>query len=137
MNDKSGELDEDALEFCKDFRKKYHVFGLEAYIHSGVSLALSREGNFPDRQWDVSQLGCVFAEIAEFGSGGVEFKNTREQSRLKALSLIKSWNYCLSGDVYGCVLETYDKNKKQIDQDSCWGFYGYEYAKEELKTFRG
>jgi len=51
------------------------------------------------------------------------------------LSLVESWNEYLGGDVYGCVKETYDKNKKQIDQDSCWGFYGYKYALEELKIF--
>jgi hypothetical protein len=28
-------------------------------------LALSHEGNFPDRQWDVSRLGLVFAAKKE------------------------------------------------------------------------
>lgn len=106
--------------------KDYHVFGLEAYIHSGVSLALSSEGNFPDRQWDVSQLGLVF----------VSKKETRYKvkARKLALGLIETWNDNLSGNVYGFMIE------KDNDRfGGCWGFYGdYETsglidsAKEEI-----
>jgi hypothetical protein len=96
-------------DYRADIAKKYHVFGLEAYIHSGVRLALSNEGNFCDRQWDVSKLGCVFVSKEE-------------------------WNMYLSGDVWGVVVEEYDQDKKQIDQDSCWGFYGQEYAQEEMES---
>lgn len=60
--------DEDEIQVAKDLKEKYHVFGLEAYIHSGVRLALSNEGGFPDRQWDVSQLGAVFVSRKEWKS---------------------------------------------------------------------
>jgi hypothetical protein len=119
-----GEVVEAAMEYVK----KYHIFGLEAYIHSGVALALAHEGGFPDRQWDVSQLGLVFVSKKEWC--------TRAKARKAAQGLIETWNCSLSGDVYGCVRETYN-NKKEVvgDHDSCWGFYGYKYAIEELKTF--
>jgi len=126
---RGGKYEDDSInEEAKDYCKKYHIFGLEAYIHSGVALALSREGNFPDRQWDVSQLGLVFASKKEWKS--------REKARKAALGLIETWNCSLSGDVYGCIKETYN-NKKEVvgDYDSCWGYYGYKYAIEELKTF--
>jgi hypothetical protein len=122
----ADELDEDELAWVNAWREKYHVFKLEAYIHSGVVLALSQEGNFPDRQWDVSQLGLVFADKGSWPE--------EDKAEEAARSLIKEWNIYLSGDVYGCIVETYDKKKQQIDYDSCWGFYGYEYAIEELKT---
>jgi len=102
-----------------EYRKKYHIFGLEAYIHSGVSLALSREGNFPDRQWDVSQLGLVFVAKKEW--------RTRPAARKAALGLISSWNDNLSGNVYGYVIEP--------GGDSCWGFYG-DYDKGALPEAR-
>jgi hypothetical protein len=124
---KSQDFDECLNDEAKDYCKKYHIFGLEAYIHSGVSLSLSHEGNFPDRQWDVSQLGLVFASKKEWKS--------RAKARKAALGLIETWNCSMSGDVYGCVREEYDQDKKQIKEDSCWGFYGYKYAIEELKTF--
>lgn len=92
--------------------EKYHVFALEAYIHGGVVLALASEGNFPDRQWDVSLLGAVFVAKSEW--------KTRAKARAAALDLIKTWNDALSGNVYGFVVE----DKKGMRVHSCWGFYG-------------
>lgn len=90
----------------------YHVFGLEAYIHSGVCLALSREGAFPDRQWDVSQLGAVLVSKKEW--------RMRKSAKKAAEGLIRTWNDSLSGNVYGYVIE--DDAGEQVE--SCWGFYG-------------
>jgi hypothetical protein len=125
---RGGKYEDDSIhEAARDLMKEYHIFGLEAYIHSGVTLALLHEGNFCDRQWDVSQLGLVFVSKKEWHS--------REKARATALSLIASWNAYLSWDMYGCVREEYGADKKQISEDSCWGFSGYEYAIEELKNF--
>lgn len=100
-------------------KKTHHVFLLEAYIHSGVVLALAGEGNFPDRMWDVSLLGAVF----------VDKKETRfhKKAREMAQGKIDEWNQYLSGDVWGVVIE--DDNGNHLD--SCWGFYGRKYAEEE------
>jgi predicted RNA-binding Zn-ribbon protein involved in translation (DUF1610 family) len=92
--------------------KDYHVFPLEAYIHSGVVLALSREGEFPDRQWDVSQLGAVLVSKKE--------ARTKAKARKLALSLIESWNDCLSGNVYGYDVEDAEGNNLH----SCGNFIG-------------
>ncbi len=100
---------QEGMEYrTKDIKREYHIFSLEAYIHSGVVLALSQEGNFPDRQWDVSQLGLVFIAKSE--------EKTRAKARKRALSLIETWNDNLSGNVYGYTIED--------TGDSCWGFYG-------------
>lgn len=106
------ELDEWQKERNKQVTKEYHVFGLEAYIHSGVVLALSQEGNFPDRRWDVSQLGAVFVKK--------EHWKTKAQARKAALSLIEEWNDVMSGNVYGYIVEDSQGN----DVDSCWRFIG-------------
>jgi hypothetical protein len=105
------EKDADAIQILKE----YHVFGLEAYIHSGVSFALSQEGNFPDRQWDVSQLGLVFVKKTE--------ARLRTSARKLALGLIKTWNQYLSGEVYWY----------KVGDESLYGIYGLEYAIEEAK----
>lgn len=102
-----------------DYKKTHHIFLLEAYIHSGVSLALSKEGGFPDRQWDVSQLGAVFVSKDE--------AETKAKARTIALSLIKTWNQYLSGDVYDFMIE--DKDGNHVD--SCGGFYGEDEAMQE------
>jgi len=101
-----------------DHKKTHWVFLLEAYIHSGVSLALAGEGNYPDRRWDVSTLGAVFASKKEW--------RLRDKARKAALSYIGEWNKYLSGDVWG-----YEVQLEGEDLDSCWGFYGFEYAKEQ------
>lgn len=44
--------------------KKYHVFILEAYIHSGVSLSI-HNGVKKDR-WDSSLVGMLFISKDEF-----------------------------------------------------------------------
>lgn len=119
MMGKDYDGSEDTLQEAKQFNKKYHVFGLEAYIHSGVCLALSHEGNFPDRQWDVSQLGCVFVARTE--------TKYRSKARTMAKGLIETWNDYLSGNVYGYVIE--DAQGNTID--SCWGYYG-DYDKNAL-----
>lgn len=109
---KPENLDPEALDRVKAFKEKYHIFGLEAYIHSGVCLALSHEGGFPDRQWDVSQLGAVFLAKSEW--------KTWKQAHRTAQGHIEGWNDYLSGNVYGYVVTTQDGE----DIESCWGFQG-------------
>lgn len=104
-----------------DYQKTHHVFGLEAYIHSGVVLALSREGNFPDRQWDVSQLGAVFVAKNE--------ARTKAKAREMAQGLIETWNTYLSGDVWTVSVE--DETDEVIE--CVGGFYGRECAEEEAR----
>lgn len=113
-----GSKDHSAIETMK----KYHCFNLEAYIHSGVRLALENKGHFPDRQWDVSVLGIVFVSKEE--------ARTRGRAQKRALGLIKTWNDYLSGNVYGYSVE---------GVFSCWGYYGdfetsglLESAKREI-----
>lgn len=104
----------------------FYIFGLTSLVHSGVWLSLNAGFNSDPGGWDTSHVGLVLASKKEFP--------TREDALKQAGILVEIWNQYLSGDVYGVVEETYDKNKNQIDQDSCWGFYGHESAKEELQT---
>lgn len=110
--------------------RKYHVFPVYAYIHGGVALSLGRGGQFSD-QWDSGQIGYVLCAKSSFktkprkASFGVI--PSAEQS---ARTYIESWNQYLSGDVYGYVIE--DEDGEHVD--SCWGFYGLDYARTEAKT---
>lgn len=112
-----------ANALVKKYKKTHWIFGLEAYIHSGVVLALSSEGNFPDRQWDVSQLGFVFVSKKEC-------RLSKSSARKAALSLIETWNQYMSGDVWGYIIE--DDDGKELD--SCWGYHGREYCEKEAKS---
>lgn len=94
-----------------DYKKTHHVFSLEAYIHGGVVLALAHEGNFPDRQWDVSQLGAVFVAKSE--------AKTRARARKLAQGLVREWNCYLSGEIYRYFV----KDQEENEMFSCGGFY--------------
>jgi len=96
-----------------DIEKKYHFFLTKAYIHSRVVLALEESGiMFPDERWDVSWCGCVLVSKKE--------ARTKKKAYKLAEGLIKSWNDCLSGNVYGYIIE----DKEGNNLSSCWGFYG-------------
>jgi hypothetical protein len=125
--DKYTDLDDDQAAHVKQVKKKYWIIGLEAYIHSGVVLAIAREGNFPDRRWDVSQLGAIFVEKKTW--------KTLPKARKAALGLIEEWNSCLSGEVYGYVVEGKGVDEIKNAMDSCWGFLGdIKYCIEEAKS---
>lgn len=108
--------------------EKYHIYPLSCYVHSGVLLSL-RTGNwnpFDQQGWDTSHVGAVLVSKEEWPD---------EKKAIKAAEgLVEMWNQYLSGDVYGIVRENYDRDKKQVDMDSCWGFYGHKYALEALQT---
>jgi hypothetical protein len=105
--------------------KDYWVFFTSALIHSGVWLKLGGDFSEDPGDWDTSRCGAVLVPKDDH-------YNTQKKARQAAQCLIDIWNQALSGDVYGCVSETYDKDKKQINYDSCWGFYGYDYAVKSL-----
>ncbi len=123
------DLEEHEIERVKQVKKEYHIFGLEAYIHSGVALAIAKEGNFPDRRWDVSQLGAVFVSKRDW--------ETRPKAKKAAEGLIKEWNHCLSGEIYGYTITENKKCKTcshvaTEEVDSCWGFVGdFSQCREE------
>lgn len=111
---------------------EYYIFLVSAYIHSGVVLSLGARafaGQLPQGhyEFDVSRCGAVLVKKETW----VKDENHAEEI---AEGVIKEWNMYLSGDVYGCVVETFDKDKNSIDHDSCWGYYGFDYAMEALKN---
>lgn len=111
-----------ANEQDEDPDSDYKVFWLEAYIHGGVSLALSSQGNFPDRRWDVSSdVGVILIRKEDFSD------YTDEQFLEVAKSVIKEWNQYLEGDVWVYIV------KSPFDEivDSCGGYYGIDDTKEQ------
>lgn len=113
--DEDGEIDERAETIAKD----YHVFPVEAYIHSGIALHLSG-GAKVDRGWDVcGNFGFILVKNSEA-------KDDKDAERI-AKGVLETWNDCLSGNVYGYVIDG--------DGDSCWGYYG-DYKTGALEAAR-
>lgn len=114
-----GRLDWDEVK--ERYQKTHWCFSIEAYIHSGVHLSMSHQGNYPDRRWDVSQVGAIFAAKKEW-----RLSKSAEKS---ARSYLNAWNQYLSGDVWGYIV-----GEDTPFGESCWGFYGLEYCKTEARS---
>jgi hypothetical protein len=106
----------------KQMEKKFRIFDVDAYIHSGVALALSGEHSFPDQQWDVA-FGAVKMFVARS-----ETRVPRKALKM-ARCLVETWNQYLSGDVWYYTIEDDDGNTL----DSGSGLYGEEYARKEAE----
>lgn len=57
----------------------------------------------------------------------------REEAVVCAGQAVETYNSWLSGDVWGVCFDTYDAEFNHLDNDSCWGYVGGDYAEEELK----
>ncbi len=113
--DDDGEIDEQAEVIAKD----YYIFPIGAYIHSGI-VPHFENGATVDRRCDVSGgFGYILVK-------NDEAKTTKEAERI-AKGTLEIWNDCLSGNVYGYVIDR--------DGDSCWGFYG-DYEENALVAGR-
>lgn len=96
------------------------------YEHSGISLSA---GSFND-PWDSGQVGFIYATREKMKAeyeGHYKPRSWAGRARKLLLCEIKTWDTYVTGDVYGYVIENEDGDH----EDSCWGFYGYEYAKAE------
>lgn len=108
-------------------RKKLHavvILPLYLYDHSGITI---RTSSF-SCPWDSGQVGFIYVSrekaVEEFGNlTKAKFK------KIEALleSEVETYDQYLCGDVYGYVLKDYGK-----EVESCWGFYGLDYIREEV-----
>lgn len=127
---------ENLAEVMRNIRKSlpgkgWSLYPVNAYIHSGIALSLGRGYPFDD-PWD-SGLGGILCLRSDDPKGN--FK-----ARIRAEAYVEYMNQALSGDVYGYIVDSLDLNDgnyqiRESDRwdelDSCWGFYGHEYAKTE------
>jgi hypothetical protein len=111
------------------------------YDHSGVAISTrSWIGRAQHADWDSGQVGYIYATrkaiLKEYSIAKIlpTFK-----AKVKSLleGEIETFNQYIQGDVYGyqivkpcptCGAESSD------GLDSCWGFYGLDYARKEAKS---
>jgi len=108
------------------------ILPLYLYDHSGVTMKTTPFGC----RWDSGQVGFIYATKEEIEK---EYGEVSEGTYKKAIALlegeVETYDCELTGEVYGCVVEHYNKKKEQIKEDSCWGYFGEKYALEELRTW--
>jgi hypothetical protein len=69
---------------------------------------------------------------------GVRFDPQELRRRERAVAVecaeqcVEELNKWLEGDCWGVVVETFDADGEQLDEDSCWGYVGSDYALSTL-----
>jgi hypothetical protein len=59
-------------------------------------------------------------------------KHARQAAIECAVQAVETYNMWLSGDSWGVIVEKFDSEGNQINEDSCWGFLGKKYSDETL-----
>lgn len=117
----------EAIQRCSDIVSN----PLYLYDHSGITISMGRFSC----AWDSGQVGFIFMTKAQILDCYMKPATARLTPALKAKALelmegeTKTYDSYLTGDVYGYTITKLDSDEEQ--DDSCWGFYGLEYAIEE------
>ena len=106
------------------------ILSLYLYDHSGLTMQ-TRPFSCP---WDSGQVGYIYATketiVKEWGKTG-KLTRTSKAKALKYLEAeVETYDQYLRGDVYGYIIE--DAQGEHVD--SCWGFYGFDYANQEAQA---
>jgi len=100
--------------------------------HSGITISCgSQHFRACDPQgWDWGQVGFIFATredvLKEYSKKRISPK-MRAQVEGVLRNEVKAYDQCLTGDVWGYIIE--DDDGEHLD--SCWGFYGHDYCEKE------
>lgn len=102
------------------------------YEHSGIALSTSRGGQFSD-PWDSGQVGYIIATPEQIRANFL-VKRITKRTREKAIEVLRSevdeYSKYLGGETYGYIIE--DPEGDQLD--SCWGFIGGDYVRQEARA---
>jgi hypothetical protein len=103
------------------------IFPLYMLDHSGLTLSTSAFSC----PWDSGQIGFVFIsrEVALKENHSKRVTNKiKEWAERYIKASVEEYDQYLRGDVYGYVIKDEEGNQ----EDSCWGFFGFEAVKEAV-----
>jgi hypothetical protein len=114
----------------KDLKARV-VLPLALLDHSGLWMQVGNSFACDPGGWDTTHVGYIYATEdqirKEFGPRITKAALAKTETILRGE--VETYNQYLTGDVYGVVVEDPDGTQR----DSCWGFYGDDYAKEEAE----
>lgn len=123
-------VEDDWSEILKERVDKTHIIlPVYKYEHSGVAY---NTGGF-SCPWDSGQAGFIYCSIkkAKEEYGWKRINKDRVSKIEESLrSEIETFSNWANGSVYGYIIE--DEGGEEIDDGSCWGFYGYDYESNGL-----
>ena len=93
--------------------------------HSGITMYVGGGSHWIDSQgWDSGTVGFIY----DTKKGREECGTDPEHVEACLRGEVQTYDDALTGNVRGYVVE--DAEGEHVD--SCWGFYGYDYAVEEM-----
>ena len=136
-----GELGRDlgeVREYLGESRGAVLILPIYIYEHGQITIT-ARESvyaMYPDKEWDAGQVGLIYAE-KEAVLKEYNLETITEEMLGKIREVLEGevaiYDQYLMGDVWGFVIE--DEHGEH--EDSCWGFFGLEYCKEEARAAAG
>ena len=120
---------DDPQEFLNTVEPNDIVLPLYLYDHSGITMSTTGFSC----PWDSGQVGYIHItaeKIREEYSVKRVSKKLKERVTNYLVGEVETYDQYLTGDVYGYTVE----HKKSGEEDSCWGFYGIDFAIEEAKS---
>lgn len=119
----------------RDIKRLKQEFGatvtLPIYMYSHGGETINTTGfSCP---WDSGQVGWIFATTEDICKEyNCKRVNPAIRRRVEQILVgeIETYDQYIRGEVYG--YELFDKTGNEID--SCWGFYGFDYIKEEVNS---
>lgn len=111
-------------------QKENIILPLYLYDHSGITIST---GSF-SCPWDSGQIGWIIVSVEQVKNEynwKVLTKKRRERIEKYLRDEVKIYDYYLTGDVWGYIIQNEDGSE---DYDSCWGFFGEKNCIEEAKS---
>lgn len=134
------------LEHNRDkiLTQHFTILPLYLYDHSGITMST---GAF-SCPWDSGQVGFIYASLKDVlkeksltaGSWNTKVSWQSNKQAPETITIrqyaervlkqeVETYDEFLTGQVYGYVVE--DENGEHLD--SCWGFFGLDYCKEQAR----
>jgi hypothetical protein len=122
---------EDVVRYLRNERKALCIIPLFLLDHSGISMRAGRNAlDLESRDrfvgdgagWDTTHVGFIFTNLEQVEKMGTPPELIEDALRGE----VKEYDMYLTGEVLGYVIE----DEKGEALDSCWGFLGYDHAKE-------
>lgn len=124
----SGDKEDDCKRLKQEFGAAV-ILPIYMYSHGGETINTTGFSC----PWDSGQIGWIFATTEdickEYNCKRVDTA-TRHIVEQRLVGEIETLAQYIRGEVYGYKL--FDKTGNEID--SCWGFYGLDYVKEEVSS---
>lgn len=131
------------------FDENVVMLQLRLYDHSGISMSTGNSYPF-NCPWDSGRVGFIYCTmekaLEELGGDepsdvearrkhGCESPEMKLRDRAVACleSEVEIYDHFISGQVYG--YQCHDPDGDELDDGSCWGFYGYDHEKSGLLDY--